>query len=166
MESRVLYEAAFAFEPAWLLLAAVAVAFPLALFVIMRKLREAGLIGRKGASWVVAAAVVTVLLLGGVFLWYEARLYRATVGAYRRGEYRTVEGCVEDFHPMPETGGDRESFTVDGVAFEYSDYELQFGYHNARSLGGVITGDGQHLKIGYVQLRWQGSVIVYIEELP
>ena len=166
MESRVLYEAAFAFDSGWLLLAVIAVAFPVVLYVFMRKFREAGLIGRKTAAWIVAAAVAFVLVLGGVFFWLEALQYRATVGAYRRGEYRTVEGWVEDFHPMPETGHDTESFTLGGVKFAYSDYQSQFGYHNARSLGGVITGDGQHLKIGYTQVYGLGNVIVYIEELP
>lgn len=166
MESRVLYEAAFAFEPAWLIPAAIAAAFPLCLYVFMRKLREAGLIGRKTVAWIVTAAIAFELILGGAFFWMNALQYRATVGAYRRGEYRTVEGYVEDFHPMPETGHDRESFTVGGVEFAYSDYQSQFGYHNARSLGGVITGDGQHLRIGYTQVYGLGNVIVYIEELP
>ena len=166
MESRVLYEAAFAFEPAWLILAAFAAAFIIFLVVLMKKLCRSGFLGRKGAAWVVAAAVLTVLVLGGAFFWMNALQYRATVGAYRRGEYRTVEGYVEDFHAMPETGHDRESFTLDGVEFVYSDYQLQFGYHNAKSLGGVVTGDGQHLKIGYTQVYGLGNVIVYIEELP
>ena len=166
MESRVLYEASFAFEPVWLLLAAFAAAFVIAATVFMRKLRASGILGRKEASRVAAAAVLTVLVLGGAALWYGVRLYGATVGAYRRGEYRTVEGYVEDFHPMPETGHDRESFTLGGVEFVYSDYQSQFGYHNARSLGGVVTGDGQHLRIGYTQVPGLGNVIVYIEELP
>ena len=52
--------------------------------------------------------------------------------------------------------------------FSYSDYEIQQGYHNAKSHGGVISGDGQYLKIGYVQpypFSRNDNVIVYIEEL-
>lgn len=166
MESRVLYEAAFAFDFGWLLLAAALAMFLIVLLVFIRLFRKSGHIGRKTAAWIVAAAVAFELLLGGAFFWLGALEYRATVGAYRRGEYRTVEGYVEDFHPMPETGHDTESFTLGGVEFAYSDYQSQFGYHNARSLGGVITGDGQHLKIGYTQVYGLGNVIVYIEELP
>ncbi len=37
------------------------------------------------------------------------------------------------------------------------------GYHNAKSHGGVIKGDGQYLKIGYVYYGNE-NIIVYIEE--
>ncbi len=39
------------------------------------------------------------------------------------------------------------------------------GYHNAKSHGGVIKGDGQYLKIGYVYYGNE-NIIVYIEEYP
>ena len=92
MESRVLYEAAFAFDSGWLLLAAALAMFLIVLLVFIRLFRKSGHIGRKTAAWIVAAAVAFELLLGGAFFWLGALEYRATVGAYRRGEYRTVEG--------------------------------------------------------------------------
>lgn len=79
---------------------------------------------------------------------------------------------MESFHPMPETGHDTEHFEINGVYFEYSDFTVQQGYHNARSLGGVITGDGQHLRIGFITMdsttgnQMLDNVIVYIEDLP
>ena len=55
---------------------------------------------------------------------------------------------------------------INGVKFFYSDYSTQPGYNNAKSHGGVITGDGQHLKIHYVYLNeTYGNIIVYIEEI-
>ena len=69
---------------------------------------------------------------------------------------------------MPYEGRSNESFEINGVYFSYSDYEIQQGYHNAKSHGGVISGDGQYLKIGYVQpypFSRNDNVIVYIEEL-
>ena len=37
--------------------------------------------------------------------------------------------------------------------FAYGDYSVQFGYHTSRAHGGVITGDGQHLRIALRRLR-------------
>ena len=43
---------------------------------------------------------------------------------------------------------------------------IPYGYHNSKSHGGVITGNGQRLKIGYVYYNEQyGNIIVYIEEI-
>ena len=69
--------------------------------------------------------------------------YKNVVQAYQNGDYETVEGFVEDFHPMPYEGHSMESFTIDGVEFAYTDYSITQGYHNALSHGGVITGNGQ-----------------------
>lgn len=66
---------------------------------------------------------------------------------------------------MPYSGHKQESFEVNGVRFEYSDFEVTIGYHNAKSHGGVIKEDGQYLKIGYVNY-WSINHIVYIEEFP
>ena len=93
-------------------------------------------------------------------------MYFKTVGAYQRGQYEVVEGYVENFDPMPYGGHTRESFEINDVYFEYSDYNVTSGYRNTKSHGGVITGDGQYLKIGYVYYNsTYGNIIVYIEEL-
>ena len=92
---------------------------------------------------------------------------KKTVSAYKRGDYQIVEGYVENFHPMPYAGHSNESFEICGVCFFYSDFVIQQGYHNAKSHGGVITGDRQHLKVGYIYYGGNyGNIIVYIEELP
>lgn len=111
-----------------------------------------------------------------VFLWCvlgfggQWNMHNKIIGAYQRGEYQTVEGYVENFDPMPYEGHMDESFEINGVKFAYSDYSTQPGYNNAKSHGGVITGDGQHLKIGYVRYSFLDgnyeNIIVYIEEIP
>ena len=122
-----------------------------------------------------AAMIVFVTvsaLVGGFVLVDQVDQYNKIVVAYQKGDYQIVEGYVENFHPMPASGHDSEHFEIDGVYFEYSDYRVQQGYHNARSNGGVITGDGQHLRIGYIVMdsitgnQMLDNVIVYIEELP
>ena len=122
-----------------------------------------------------AAMVVFVTisaLVGGFILVDQIDQYNKIVVAYQQGDYQIVEGYVENFHPMPEGGHDNEHFEIDGIYFEYSDFTAQQGYHNALSRGGVITGDGQHLRIGYIIMesatgnQMLENVIVYIEELP
>ena len=93
-----------------------------------------------------------------------ASLYEKTVVAYKNGDYETVEGYVENFIPMPYDGHSVESFEINGVGFSYSDYHIGIGYNNTKSHGGVITGNGQHLKIGYV-IDSDTNIIVYIEQL-
>ena len=93
-------------------------------------------------------------------------MVKGTVWEYNKGNYETVEGYVENFDPMPYDGGKRESFEINGVKFVYSDYATVSGYHKAKSHGGVIKGDGQHLRIRYIYLDEQyGNVIMYIEQL-
>ena len=58
--------------------------------------------------------------------------------AYQNGDYRTVEGVVYDFHPMPYEGHQDECFSVQHQRFCYSDFEIAPGFHNATSHGGPI----------------------------
>lgn len=110
--------------------------------------------------------IVFAVVFSLVVLIIQANMYNKTVVAYSKGEYQIVEGYVENFNPMPYEGHARESFEINGVVFEYSDYKIQPGYNNTKSHGGVIKENGQHLKIGYVYLNeTHGNIIVYIEQI-
>lgn len=110
---------------------------------------------------------VSAALFFALDIFVSVNQYQKTVGAYRRGEYEVVEGYVENFEPRPWGQRGDESFEIDGVTFFYSNIQFTQGYNKTKAQGGVITGDGQHLKIGYVFLnKYDGNVIVYIEELP
>ena len=79
-----------------------------------------------------------------------------------------VEGYVENFHPMPFEGHDTERFNINGVNFEYSDSTIINGYHKSSTHGGVITHNGQYLKIKYVVKEYNDikeTVILYIAEI-
>ena len=170
MEPRVLYEAAFELDFALLVVPLLFFASLIAFLVFVKKKRDsaadrASKTGIQIGMIFSGGLAIQLALFTAILIFYHAGMYQATVGAYQRGEYQTVEGYVTEFDPMPATGHARESFTINGVCFAYSDFESQSGYHNARSLGGVITGDGQHLKIGYTEFFGR-NVIVYIEELP
>ncbi len=60
-----------------------------------------------------------------------------------------VEGPVEHFVSPPNTGhGLFESFAVEGVTFEYSDYEMKVGFHRSVSHGGPLRSDS-YVRIWY-----------------
>lgn len=75
--------------------------------------------------------------------------YFETRNIYNNKQYQTVAGMVENYHPMPSGGHDSEKFTVSGVEFEFSDFDVSdYGYNNAASHGGVIR-QGLNVRIGY-----------------
>jgi hypothetical protein len=86
--------------------------------------------------------IFTTLTFGGNY--FKLRKY------YINKEYHIVEGIVENFDPMPYTGHKSESFTVDGIKFEYSDNEIDTGaFRKTKSHGGPID-EGLYVKIYYV----------------
>lgn len=110
---------------------------------------------------------ITALLMLAVFLFVMGSsilLYAACRRLWKNGEVSEVTGYVENYHPMPASGHDMESFEIDGVSFSYSNFVLQTGYHCAASWGGVVTHDGQYLKIQYIEVESE-KIIVYIAEL-
>ena len=68
--------------------------------------------------------------------------------------YYTVEGVVDNFHPMPYAGHEHETFTVQGIQFEYSDYLVTNAFNNTKSHGGPID-QGKFVKIYY----YEGKII-------
>jgi len=86
--------------------------------------------------------------------------------AIRGGNYKTVEGLVVNFNPMPEEGHKQESFDVGGVHFEYSDYSLAIqGYHNAASHGGAIQ-QGLQVRIKYHESNSKNEIIKLEVQAP
>jgi hypothetical protein len=167
----VLYEAHYQFDPSNL-----TPILMLAFIILFPKIQEKILICQGKELTKTAKRIVRIfcifcsIFIGSVTLVMitgEISMYNNVVKAYQRGEYETVEGYVKNFEPMPYAGHAKESFEINGVSFSYSDYEIQQGYHNAKSHGGVIKGDGQYLKIGYIQEDSNSkarNIIVYIEE--
>lgn len=77
--------------------------------------------------------------------------------ALEEGNCETVEGRVENFHPMPKEGHDTERFEVAGKSFSYSDYIMSSGFNNTASHGGPIREDLQ------VRICHQSGVILRLE---
>jgi hypothetical protein len=85
--------------------------------------------------------------------WYK------TNKIFENKEYQVVEGVIENFHPMPEGGHDIESFTVNGVKFAYSDYELIYGFNNAASHGGPLKENGQQVRLSYITIKGENRIL-------
>lgn len=75
--------------------------------------------------------------------------YQGAVSAMRNNRAKVIEGIVTQFRPMPYTGHAKESFVVEGIRFEYSDYTTTAGFNNTTSHGGPIR-EGLPVKIWYV----------------
>ena len=112
--------------------------------------------------------IVALALLGTAFVTVMGVQFfrqRKAIALYRAGDFQTVEGAVENYVPKGLWDRGDESFSVNGVLFSYCSDDLQPGYMRNYSHGGVITGNGQRLKIDYIYDDHYGNVIVSIEEL-
>lgn len=88
--------------------------------------------------------------------------YFHTRTIYNNNQYTTIEGRVENYHPMPEGGHDLEKFDVNGIHFEFSDFDLSdYGYNNAASNGGEIK-EGLFVRIGYYN-KGNKNIILKLE---
>jgi hypothetical protein len=65
------------------------------------------------------------------------------------GKLKVTEGIITNFDPMPGGGHKMESFSVNNVYFEYSDFLVIEGFNNTKSHGGPINGDGDSVRISY-----------------
>lgn len=78
---------------------------------------------------------------------------------FKNKEYQVVEGIIEHFHPMPHEGHEVESFTVNDVYFEYSDYMLVYGFNNTASHGGPLKRNGQQVRLSYIKLHGENRIL-------
>ncbi len=82
------------------------------------------------------------------------------------GNVYTVEGEVSNFSTPENTfgGHDCEAFAINDVNFCYYGTE-NYGYSKFLCNGGVITGNGQKLRITYCEDPFNGELVIcYIEK--
>lgn len=77
--------------------------------------------------------------------------YRSLRRALDSGQYRTVEGAVRNFRPMPAAGWGWETFEVEGVTFRLTTSALNPAFNRTRAEGGPVA-EGVHVRIAYVNL--------------
>ncbi len=115
---------------------------------------------RMFATWTDPARIVFAaifVLIAGVWTSIFGYGIIAEWRAFRHDTRQVVTGPVEHFHAMPSTGHDNESFTVSGVRFSYSDYEVTSGFNNTLSHGGPDLAN-KTVRIEYLE-RHNGNVI-------
>lgn len=72
--------------------------------------------------------------------------------ALKNGTYEVVEGKVAHFSPIPMGDHGSESFSVNGIPFEYSEAKIDFGFSQSRIKGGPIY-QGKQVQIHYFKGR-------------
>ena len=92
------------------------------------------------------AIVWTAVAFAGTFIDY-----RRAVDALQNGEAKIVEGPVAHYWEVPRKS---ESFDVQGIRFQYSDFGVIAGFNHVASLGGPIR-EGLPVKIWY----WRGEIL-------
>lgn len=73
--------------------------------------------------------------------------------------YNIAEGETENFSPMSQGENGKESFTVDGIPFEYCDYIVRKGFNKTSINNGPITKNGQKVRISYYTLDTENLIL-------
>jgi len=105
-----------------------------------------------------------IAFMVGLFALWTVGAFAFTFADYLKaretltsGNAAYVEGVVQNFVPMPVQGHATESFTVNGVPFNYSDYIVTAGFNNTSTHGGPIR---QGL---FVRIWYTGNEILKLE---
>lgn len=114
--------------------------------MVPRKFRPQNLPSKLSSTLVFLAVCLVSALLIRMSIAETNRL----IQPLRDGGCDVVSGQVIVVHQMPQIGHSREEIRVNGVTFEFSDFDLSKrpAYRNTISHGGVLT-DGKHVRIHY-----------------
>lgn len=116
----------------------------------------------KWIGWIVGTFTILLFVCLTIAHYDD---YATTKKMLDNNEVLVVEGYVEQYHPMPMEGHDTEHFEINGVYFEYTNFEVSNGYNTPACYGGVVKENGQHLKIKYIVDDVGNNLILYIEDL-
>ena len=112
-------------------------------------------------------------IVGGFFAVFALLFLISHFTDYRKYQMRldnddvfVVEGYVENYHPRSTVEKTSENFEIDGVYFITGvEGESSHTYHTVAQDGGVVTHNGQHLKIKYVTNELGENIILAIYEI-
>jgi hypothetical protein len=116
----------------------------------------------RGPKATAGKILAWIFFLVGSFIsvtWFFTLMNQAAAlkSAVKSGQVSVVEGCLQHFHPMPKQGHGTERLELNGRIFQYSDYMVTSGFHNAESHDGSIHPDSK------LRLTVVGSDIVKVE---
>ena len=108
------------------------------------------------------------LMIFSTFLIY-AELYLNIIDIYipyNKKEYKVVEGEVKNLHLVKKFGShDVDRFMVGNKKFSYHGIEVFGPYERRARDGGFIRKEGQHVKIYYIPIEYQGETENHIVRL-
>jgi hypothetical protein len=106
-----------------------------------------------------------MLFINAIEIFSSLDMHQKIAKQYEVGNYEIVEGYVENYNPLPADGKGTENFEINGVYFAYNNADGRNGYTAVAKHGGVITMNGQHLRIKYVTNEEGENIILYISEI-
>jgi heme/copper-type cytochrome/quinol oxidase subunit 2 len=141
----------------------------LIVFLIISYLKNRRLEGKKISVYGVrkkekAVLAIPIFLIGFILVAAIGLLIEFVnlKKIYSDGDYKTVEGFVEDFnYRYYKEGLIIEEFRVKKIFFSYDSGEQTYGFNHVREKGGPIR-DGQYLRISY--LPEKDNLILKIEK--
>lgn len=121
------------------------------IYLVIRALRSGNAEERGGCAltFLIAWALVAILWTAGVYFDIFSQ-YAPLSSALRENRFQQVEGIVEEVKSWQTRQGETESFTVDGVTFQYNYGGVNPGFNKPQSYGGPIA-DGRKVKVYYYE---------------
>lgn len=104
----------------------------------------------RGEPWVAGICLIFALIFSPCVIIGKVNEYITAQTRLHSNQMEVVEGRVENFTPGLNEKA-RESFTVNGVAFEYGHYESTQGFHRTTFWGGPMKA-GLQVRIHYTDL--------------
>jgi hypothetical protein len=98
-----------------------------------------------GRRWGFFAGVAIVVAIISVFCVVEFVSARRSL---QNGDYQIAEGYIQEYHALPARAKGRESFTVAGKTFEFSEFALMPGFSWTRRKGSPLE-KGSFVRIAY-----------------
>ena len=83
------------------------------------------------------------------------REYRGLASSRRGNRFLQTEGVVENFTTTNTRQGEVDSFTINGIPFQYAWYGVNPGFNELQSRGGPLA-EGRLIKIRY----YEGTILV------
>lgn len=74
-------------------------------------------------------------------------------------KYNVIEGVVKDYFVREVANQIFESFTINGVKFEYSDNIIIDGFHQTAKNGGPIDRNGLRVRVSYITKNNKNTIL-------
>ena len=125
----------------------------LMVFVIFAICFLGAFVKNRKKKWSIVPLLLSIILFIIPLISVQVFLadYKTVSQKYQEENYLVVEGYVENYNAEPKKGHSPETFEINGIKFQSSDYTCKLGYNRTRNTSGVITGENnQYLRVYYI----------------